>query len=356
MKPSSAFKYFLPLLLVAFIFVSCDTDDNLVGTLEEAVERIPDVRAIEGAENATVNVRNDRNRSYFTVSIDNTSGYNGEYNAWCVQMDVSLQRGVEHSGTRLYSTDSDKVFNQLSYIVNTRNSYERELEGLSWRDIQTAMWVILETRDYNLSAITDRLPSSVEGYNESYVNEILNDVKANGGDFQPGPTDVRLVYYEVDNNQDGVFEETAWAWAEDVEGEQRAFPIHPDNNPWGWYILYYLDETNNGEVFRSKLIAGAGQNVVEKGTHVGYVDLWVEGVNLRVRYSTINGFCFTESQLNVSTSPITSSVPGQYPYKRVPATPPTNSYTHTIPLSNLGNPDPGTALYYAAHADIENCP
>jgi hypothetical protein len=354
--------FLLPLLLLVFAFLSCDTYENPIAKLEDAVDRIPDIQLIKGAENATINVKYDRDRSYFKITIDNTSSLNGEYNTWCVQMDINLQRAVMHRETRLYSTNRDKIFNRLSYIVNTRKRYEKELVGLSWREIQVAMWVIINTRDYNLAAIERRIPSSVEGYNPSYVNKILNDVKTNGSNFIPGSTDIQLIYYEVaNNNQNGIIEDGAWAWANDVEDEPRAFPIHDDNKSWGWYILYYLGEFNNtvngAEVFRSLLYAGAGQNVIEKGTHVGYVDLWVEGDILKVRYTTFNNyFCFTESQLNVSTSPITSSVPGSYPYKRVPATIPIYSYTHNVPLSDLENPVDGDTLYYAAHADIVNCP
>jgi hypothetical protein len=355
MTNQNVLRYCLPLLLLAFAFTGCEVDDNPVKTLEQVIQRLPNVQPIQGAENATVNVRHDKDRSYFKISIDNTSRLNGEYNAWCVQIEKNLQRGVTHAGTRLHSTEKDKIFNQLSYIINTRNRYERALAGLSWREIQIAMWVLIETSDYNLATVESRIPSVFEGYNASYVYEILNDVKTNGNTFEPGSTDIRLIYYEVEDNQNGVFEETAWAWAEDVGDVQRSFPIHDSNHPWGWYILYYLGETNNSNVFRSKLIAGAGQNVIEKGTHVGYVDLWVDDNILKVRYWTFEDFCFTESQLNVSTTQITSSVPGSYPYKRMPGTPATNSYTHNVPLSNLGNPDIGDALYYAAHADIENC-
>jgi hypothetical protein len=357
MRRLNSIRFLLPLLLFAFTFPSCD---NPVGKLEDLGDRIPDIHLIRGVENATIKVKYDRDRSYFKVSINNTSVLNGEYNAWCVQMGISFRGGGEHPEVRLYTTNRDKIFNQISYIVNTRNRYENELAGLSWREIQVAMWVILETLGYDLTAIESRIPSSVEGYNPSYVNKILNDVRTNGRNFQTGSTDIRLIYYEVGDVQNGVIEEGAWAWAEEVEGEpQRNYPIHDNNKPWGWYILYYFGETNETvtgtEVFRSLLIAGAGQNVVEQGIQVGYVDLWVEGDILKVRYSTFNNFCFTESQLYVSTTPITSSVPGSYPYKRVPAATPINSYTHDLPLSDLGNLHNRTIVYYAAHADICNC-
>ena len=304
MKWVNNLKFFLPLFILAFAFMSCDTDDYSVGTLEDAVERIPDVQLIQGADNATVNVKNDRDRSYFKISIDNTSGLNGVYNAWCVQLDVSLQRGVEHPGTRLYSTDGDKVFNKLSYVVNTRNRYEREFDGLSWREIQVAMWVILETKDYNLAAIESRIPSSVEGYNSTYVNEILNDVQTNGSNFEPGPFDTRLIYYELQNNQNGVGEQTAWAWAgfidedtgEPVSEYSRTFRELDKSGQWGWFIYYEENTWTEIDPLEAMLWAGAGQNEdsFDDAYHVGWVYLYDDGENLFIRYEMKDDFYMTE--------------------------------------------------------------
>ena len=353
MKSTSAFTYLIPLFFLIFIFVSCDTDENPVGTLEEAVERIPDVQPIQGAENATINVRNDRDRSYFKVSIDNTSGFDGVYNAWCVQMNVSLQRGVEHPETRLYATDGDKEFNQLSYIVNTRNRYERELEDLSWREIQVAMWVILETQDYNLAAIESRIPSSVEGYNSTYVNEILKDVQTNGSNFEPGPLDTRLFYYEIQNNQDGVGEQTAWAWAADNSDSFRYLNL---GQQWGWVLYYQFDALDGG------LYAGCGFGTEENPepedldscTLVGGVSFSDDDVNLSIVVNTINNWYMTNLQVYVGAELPSSLAPGGFPYKKEGIF--SQSEDFTIPLSDFESEDPPAlpdTLYIAVHADVE---
>ena len=380
MKKLSVFTFFFPLFVITLVFISCEVDENPVKTFEEAIERIPDVQPIQGAENATVNVRNDRDRSYFKVSIENTSGLNGEYNAWCVQMDISLQRGVEHSGTRLYSTDSDKVFNQLSYIVNRRNRYENELEGLSWREIQTAMWVILETRDYNLAEIADRLPSSVEGYNESYVNEILNDVKTNGGDFELGPTDTRLIYYEVDNNQDGVIEETAWSWVGPHEENSNSFRFHNIGGNWGWvtYYWFYDDDENEFTVdnpLEGGMYAGCGFGTLENPEpddldnciFVGYVNMWHENNTLRIKISTNisdDNWTMVNVQAYVGTELPDKVAPGSFEYKQenLDNVLEVNFSITDFNLEDL-KPDPpvkpedkeweDAPLYIVVHADVE---
>jgi hypothetical protein len=347
MNPSNAIKFIIPVILLVIFFISCDMDKNPVGTLEEAVERIPDVLPIQGADNATVIVRSDRDRSYFKITIENTLGRDGVYNAWCAQMDVSLQSGVEHPGTQLYDTDRDKIFNRLSYIVNKRNVYEREMQGLSWKEIQVAFWVLLETGGYNLSAIETLIPGTVEGYNVTYVNAILQDVQTNGSNFQPGATDIRLFYYEIQDNQDGIGEETAWAWA----GDERAIPFSVDGQPWGWYFPYKVGETNHEDVFRTYLVAGAGLNDLDKATFVGTADFWVDNGTLKVQIQMYSEYCFTNLQLYVDDTP-PDQIPGSFPYKRE-STVPDDEYSFEVDISAFGDQ---ADLFIALHADIVDCP
>jgi hypothetical protein len=345
MNLSNATKFIIPVILLVIFFISCDMDKNPVGTLEEAVERIPDVLPIQGADNATVIVRSDRDRSFFKITIENTLGRDGVYHAWCAQMDVSLQSGVEHPGTQLYDTDRDIIFNKLSYIVNKRNVYEREMQGLTWKEIQVAFWVLLETGGYNLSAIEDRIPEDVKGYNATFVNAILQDVQMNGSNFQPGATDIRLFYYEIQDNQNGIGEETAWAWA----GDDRAIPFSVDGEPWGWYFPYEVGETNHGDVFRTLLIAGAGLNDLDKGTPVGTADFWVVNSTLNVQIQMYSAYCFTNLQLYVDES-IPDQIPGSFPHKRE-STVPDDEYSFQVDISAFGDD-----LFIALHADIVDCP
>jgi hypothetical protein len=345
MYPSNTFKFIIPVILLVIFFISCDMDKNPVGTLEEAVERIPDVLPIQGAENATVIVRDDRDRSYFKITIENTLGRNGVYNAWCAQLAVSLQRGVEHPGTQLYDTDRDNIFNRLSYIVNRRNVYEREMQGLSWKEIQVVFWVLLETGGYNLAAIENRIPGSVEGYNATFVNTILQDVQMNGSSFQPGATDIRLFYYEIQDNQNGIGEQTAWAWA----GDQRAIPFSVDGQPWGWYFAYEKVETNHNGVFRTHLWAGAGLNDLSKGTEVGTADFWVDNSTLNVLVQMYPEYCFTNLQLYVGEN-VPNQIPGSFPYKRQ-STVPDDEYSFQVDISGFKD-----NLYIALHADVIDCP
>jgi hypothetical protein len=194
----------LLIILLALAFFSCEMDKNPVKSFDEVAARVPDVELISGAENATVTVNMERRDSYFSVTIDNTSDHNGVYNAWCAQLDVTIELGKEHAGTKLYAGERDKLFNKLRYVINNRPLYEAALQGLSWREIQVAFWVLLETEDYDLAAIESYIPSNFGSYNADYVNEILTDVRANEADIALFTGGSQIIYYQVDNNQNGI--------------------------------------------------------------------------------------------------------------------------------------------------------
>jgi len=241
MKTSSAFKLFLPLFIVVFAFTSCDMNENPVGTFEEAVERVPDVQLIEGADNATINVRYDRQHSYFTVNVSNIGNLesisDGVYYAWCLQMDRPISTNSDHSGTKLYSTSSDKIFNKLNYIINRQSFYVNDLHDLTWKDIQVAMWVILETPDLRIETIADQMPSSVDGYIPENVNAIISDVQNNGRNFKPQFGHKELIMANSSGeNQDIGFVRTETAFGGDSEG---------DGSAWWYYFDRSGAETQN---------------------------------------------------------------------------------------------------------------
>ena len=269
MNPSSAFTYLLPLFFLVFIFVSCDTDENPVGTLEEAVERIPDVQLIEGADNATLNVNYDRERSLFKISIRNINSHsiisNGVFNAWCVELNKPLSRGQDLTGAKLFATNKDPVFNKLAYIINNRGALERQNPGLSWKDIQVTFWVILESPTMKLEAIENEIPSSLEGYNRTTVNNILADVQTNGSSFNPGIGHTQLFLADAGDDEQLTVVEVNTAWARMNGGplgpdDDFTYAFNPDNGDessvgggnWATYIKF----TDGGDHSDFPLYAG----------------------------------------------------------------------------------------------------
>ena len=353
MNPSSAFTYLLPLFFLVFIFVSCDTDENPVGTLEEAVERIPDVQLIEGAENVTAAISRDQQRSYFSVTLGNVENSRirpGTYEGWCLQMDLPAPIGENISGAKLFDSKNDKIYNKLSYILNQRHVYERANPGLSWRDIQVAFWVIIETKDMNLNAIRNNLPSSVDGFSESNVNNILSDVKTNGADFEPGAMDINLVVMEADTETQLVgFGETAWAYAnpEDENLPEDVESIPFGDAQWGWYIKIPTSVT---EEIPYEFWAGAGQNDLTKGTKIGTGTITITDNEVEITL-TLNSdipddyFRITGLEINITDdADMLITAPGQFLHKFT-WDDPQATFSETFSIAGFDSP-----LYIAIHS------
>jgi hypothetical protein len=87
------------------------------------------------------------------------------------------------------------------------------------------------------------------------------------------------------------------------------------------------------------------------GQHIdaGVVRVWNDETNLYVEYDLAAGHTMLESQVYVGLVPPAGYNPGGFPYK-TDHDPAVSYYKYTIPLSDLGDPSPGTTVYIAAHA------
>jgi hypothetical protein len=111
-------------------------------------------------------------------------------------------------------------------------------------------------------------------------------------------------------------DETAWAYG----GEDHAEPTwdHVDSDNWGW--------TNNltEGSYVWDLYAGAGQNILSKGTVVGNVSVSYAGGCVNVTYMVDDGYYLGETHLWVGKDPlpevtrgrrtVPTNAPGQFPH------------------------------------------
>jgi hypothetical protein len=311
MKTNHRLYPFFALIAVLFFVVGCE-QENPVSTFGEAVERVPELQLIDGADNATMHVQYDKEYSYFRITLSNTgnSGIiaDGTYASWCLQMELPLETDREYSGVKLYSSERDQTINMLSYIVNNRPRYERLNPGLTWKEIQVAFWVILETKDLQLASIADIIPSAVDGYNAAIVNNILSDVKQNGSNFVPGFGDIKIVVTDANNGeQSNGYEscETAMVrMIDDPEDRTYLFPSHS----WFTYLIHKPTEEKATFGFYAA-----------QWYKVGEVDIWKDGDYLYIEVRLAPGYVMNENHVNVQTSlddyPSPSKTAfGQYPF------------------------------------------
>jgi hypothetical protein len=354
MKTLPFYHILLPLFILALTFTSCDINESVVGTLDDAVQKVPDIQLVEGADNATITVQADRNRSNFIVNISNVQKnpliLGGTYNAWCIQMEVPVRIGQEITGTKLYSPVRDITFNMLNYIINKRSYYENIYAGLSWKDIQVSFWVIIETSDLNLETIKSKLPSFVEGYNEVYINNILNDVKTNGSNYTPGFGDTKLLILNSSGaDQDLVFESCETAMARMYDDPYDFTFKFPDHSWFGYLKVTPTEEPQEFYFYAAQHIK-VGQVYISRDAN----DLFID-IELEIITEDPVDYALSESQINVEISlEAYSELPqewafGNYPYKENHGPNGVSSYQYVIPFDSGWE---GHELFIAIHGVV----
>ena len=80
-----------------------------------------------------------------------------------------------------------------------------------------------------------------------------------------------------------------------------------DTARWGWQIT-----VNQGDSFSTPVYAGAGQNDISKGTHVGELDVSYEGNIVSVSFNMLAGFAMDETHVYVGDEYVSTAAPGLY--------------------------------------------
>jgi hypothetical protein len=120
--------------------------------------------------------------------------------------------------------------------------------------------------------------------------------------------------------------ETAFAFAGSGEGEVAGMTLIEVgvSSAWGWQ----LGPLGTG-AYETPIYAGAGQNDITKGTHVGDLNVDYEGSEVTVTYDMFSGYTMKETHLYVGTVNTDTAAPGQYGNLRDLADVATDAYTIT---------------------------
>ena len=84
-------------------------------------------------------------------------------------------------------------------------------------------------------------------------------------------------------------------------------PTKPLTARWGWQIGPVVDVYTTYPIY-----AGAGQNDLAKGIHVGTLHVWLDGGTVDVVYEMLQGYMMTETHLYVGDQDIGTAAPGQF--------------------------------------------
>lgn len=81
----------------------------------------------------------------------------------------------------------------------------------------------------------------------------------------------------------------------------------PITNRWGWQLT-----VKDGDAFDVDIYAGAAQNNLTKGTHVGILSVRYDGAYLEVTYNMFAGYTLDETHLYAGNVDVDTGAPGQY--------------------------------------------
>ncbi len=300
-------------------FTSCDTKESL--GLQNSLDVIPELSLIEGGENSIVTV-NDGTESYFTFDIANINPNNhisaGTGKGWCILWNQPIASdNTTHDGLRLYSSYGDKQWKPLNYLLNIRESLINNDSDISYREIQAAIWSLMDFPEFNLNNISiDQLPSRMVrdgqyNFDREKVNQIVKHVRDNYESFEYGPASTYAVVAETPSDTQTIIievSESVWAYGQHSFGDQNLRDQlgikGQGKGQWGW-----IYEMNSGSsVAVTELIAGgAGDDGTmapdETGTIVGSLEISKSAGNMDVTYNPYQDYLVNNLHLWVGCSP-----------------------------------------------------
>lgn len=143
--------------------------------------------------------------------------------------------------------------------------------------------------------------------------------------------------------------ETAFAFGETQLNElpDPACPWMPLTERWGWQIgpVSSCPDHSNDMVYSTPIYAGAGQNDISKGTHVGDLYYFYNGTQVVVTYVMFEGYVMTETHLYVGHENIRTAAPGQFGNTHENLTATTDQFVVEVE-------QPDVDVYIVAHAVV----
>lgn len=175
-------------LLILLFFQSCN--DYSSSGIEQSVEFLESTVPVAEAQEVTMDLRSGTNSfALHLIELSNIKPNpvisNGQKKAWCIEWDVSSINGVQQN-VKLHSTEGKAYWNKLNYLLNRIEDYKQSYPGISYKEIQIAIWSVVDYKPFSIDEIPGykNFPSSFYKDNEyrfdvSMAEEIIEDVSKN---------------------------------------------------------------------------------------------------------------------------------------------------------------------------------
>jgi hypothetical protein len=218
-------KNYILATFVAIVFFGCDKED--VSQTEETIAAVnhtykykkdkdknggcdislfPDLPETLNACTTAKGV--DADNSYFNLTI-NDSSLAGDYGAWCVDVDLSLNAD-ECFEAKVYSSyeslpegkfEHPENFDLINWILNQNFIGSASPSGgtYTFGDLQWAIWELIDDQNCALCAYLGSDWSKTKG------QEIVDLALANGEGYEPGDGDSLAIVLIPTNNRQSIF-------------------------------------------------------------------------------------------------------------------------------------------------------
>ncbi len=277
------------LIVGALYIASCG--DGVNTNLDDQMAPYTELPMIQEASSATMTVNRGATKdfdSYFAFDISNinSNGFlsEGLIEGWCLEWNKPIaQNNDVHSDIEMYSTYGNSTWKAANYLMNITDKLRAEDSSITYREIQVALWSLIETPKFNLDEVLseDKMPprlmkDGTPNFDVDKVKEIVNRVRSevSGFSYKPGTRYLVFARTDDDSQNGGVVagNETAWA-VETMDGEVNSAlstclsDIQGlSSNQWGWSNGLYSESSD--EVVLD-VYAAAGQCELERGHFVG---------------------------------------------------------------------------------------
>lgn len=347
---------FITIIIVsALTFAACDVISEK--GLEESLDAVPNVTLIQGAEKASVTV-NSGTTSNFSLTLDNiewnTLISNGTRDGYCIAWKDPISRGnAIYDGVGVYSTAGDKHFESVNRLFGMKSALQKADPGITWREIQIAVWELLPFQKFDMNMPVNELPSYMRengqpNFSKDKVQFIIDAVQGRStakteafsglmnGTSSDGGSKTMCVIGTDENTQTVIVEcdETAFAYGGELEsnstiqagqvdlngnsidGFAHCFPLDGDitENQWGWSN----GKLKEGNSYTFPFYAGAGRCILNNGQYAGDLEVDYENGKVTVKFIAAPGSSFLETHLYVGNEKMpnmnSNTGYGNYPY------------------------------------------
>lgn len=344
MKKSGVLAIVTILIGVLFAFSSCEQSTST--EFDESFDVIQNVSPISGAQDVSMDLKNDRNQAQFIVDFSNIEQNNlinnGTKEAWCIEWDDNAIEGTQN-GVKLYSTKGQAGWDKLNYFLNIKNQLQEQDPELTWKEIQVVIWSLVEHKPFDV----DEIPNYQNFDNQFYENgeykfnvqkvkNIVSQVKSEvSSNKLKGELNYSVSAVIVENDGQTVMvegDETFWAFgtAYNFRCDDKNGPDTKDGDgQWGWAYDFNNTDPNSQT---TELVAGAGQSdcpdpTVEDagGTIVGDVTIERNGDDLTITLSVLSDSDYAIDVVHIDVDDVLSELverinndggnvpPGQFP-------------------------------------------